>query len=670
MTTYTSTSDISDDDGNFSSASSSHHRPNRNRIRIRRCSRNLDGDQDIDCDVMRKALEAVHAQSRRKHDVQMHVCDLLTDPYVSIPSLVQKMSGLVPALLGLNEQADNDDSNGRLMDDSDDDDDCSYYRAKITIYDEDDEDDLYSNDSGGHIVLLNDCHQSKSDNCDFNSRSSFSSHGSLSPGSSLHYHNHHRRLPKLPMVSDNTVDRLRQVFVTETIPFPNEELISYSRTGNGRNPLSMSSKGGCCQSSSKTGVVGKIEVFKYAMLGRTQPRNLRGRHEETLGKQSEGPSAEQTSRLEHLAEQLGKVIVNRRKQQDAERMLQKLQEANRRLVESQNLARIGQWELDLTMKAGESDSLFWSDAIYDIFRIPKTTFGASYEAFLNAIHPDDREYVDESYKNSLKTKEPYDIIHRLLFVEEPGGEGSEVKEEVRWVRETCRTEYDGDTPLYSVGVVQDITDSKLVNGEELKRHGAVVTEASTTEKTASIASPPTLKSPPISNEQHGMTEQRQQQIDVPQILDSLKSILASVYSLQENGTRQKLKAVQSCYDAINMVNNSSNSLDIKPLCKDIVDSEGKTNVEDENPEQRMSLHHEYKDHLQHQDKEERMVCQRIIRSSCLRFSGTTSDQTRQEEKQQQQQKQEKRDLRSFIPARNPSPLRTQEKAKVLFSKCA
>lgn len=102
----------------------------------------------------------------------------------------------------------------------------------------------------------------------------------------------------------------------------------------------------------------------------------------------------------------------------------KLWESKRRLQESQDIARLGHWELDLV-----ENVLQWSDEIYRLFQVDRHKFGASYEAFLNAIHPDDRDAVNDAYTMSLKTKKPYSIIHRLRYAD--GG--------IRWVRELCRT---------------------------------------------------------------------------------------------------------------------------------------------------------------------------------------------------------------------------------------
>ena len=74
----------------------------------------------------------------------------------------------------------------------------------------------------------------------------------------------------------------------------------------------------------------------------------------------------------------------------------RLKKSERRLKESQEIARIGQWELDLG-----SDRLYWSDGIYSLFEIDPAEFEASYEAFLEAVHPDDRHFVDTAFAVGL-----------------------------------------------------------------------------------------------------------------------------------------------------------------------------------------------------------------------------------------------------------------------------
>jgi len=120
------------------------------------------------------------------------------------------------------------------------------------------------------------------------------------------------------------------------------------------------------------------------------------------------------------------------------------QSSESRLKEAQRLAHLGSWELDLS-----KNHLTWSDEIYRIFEIDPERFGASYEAFLNAIHPEDRAKVNQAYQDSLQTHQPYEITHRLLMADG----------RVKHVHERCKIDYDmAGQPLQSIGTVQDVTE--------------------------------------------------------------------------------------------------------------------------------------------------------------------------------------------------------------------
>ena len=80
------------------------------------------------------------------------------------------------------------------------------------------------------------------------------------------------------------------------------------------------------------------------------------------------------------------------------------------MKQAQHLAQIGSWELDLT-----TNHLDWSDEIYRIFEIDQHSFHPSYDAFLSAVHPDDRSAVDQAYTDSVRNKTQYEIVHRLLM---------------------------------------------------------------------------------------------------------------------------------------------------------------------------------------------------------------------------------------------------------------
>jgi len=121
------------------------------------------------------------------------------------------------------------------------------------------------------------------------------------------------------------------------------------------------------------------------------------------------------------------------------------------LSESQRIGHIGSWELDIV-----SNTLTWSDEVYRLFELEPQQFEATYEAFLDNIHPDDREMVGKAYTESVRNKTPYDIVHRLLLKD-----GT-----VKYVNERCESFFDDDgKPIRSLGIVQDITERKQAEEE-------------------------------------------------------------------------------------------------------------------------------------------------------------------------------------------------------------
>jgi PAS domain S-box-containing protein len=133
---------------------------------------------------------------------------------------------------------------------------------------------------------------------------------------------------------------------------------------------------------------------------------------------------------------------------------QELQSTSSRLSEVQRLSQIGLWELDL-----KNNVLYWSTEVFQIFELDQERFSASYDAFLNAIHPEDRDMVNRVYTESVSNKKPYHIRHRLLMK----------NGRVKYVEERCETFYNEyDEPIRSVGTIQDIT-SQIV-AEQQRRH--------------------------------------------------------------------------------------------------------------------------------------------------------------------------------------------------------
>ncbi len=121
-----------------------------------------------------------------------------------------------------------------------------------------------------------------------------------------------------------------------------------------------------------------------------------------------------------------------------------LKDSEQRLKEAQRIAQLGNWDWNI-----QKNELFWSDEIYRIFGLQPQEFGATYEAFLHAVHPEDRDSVQQSVNESLYHGKSYSIDHRIVL---PDGT-------VRVVHEQGEVTFDEQyEPVQMLGTVQDITE--------------------------------------------------------------------------------------------------------------------------------------------------------------------------------------------------------------------
>ncbi|WP_452229742.1 PAS domain-containing protein [Lacinutrix sp. MEBiC02404] len=132
---------------------------------------------------------------------------------------------------------------------------------------------------------------------------------------------------------------------------------------------------------------------------------------------------------------------------------EKIQKSESNLRKAQQIAKLGSWELDK-----ERNKLSWSNEMYRIFEKNPKDFEVTYDAFLDAIHPDDMAMVMEIYADSVKSKNPYQIIYRLKLD----------NERIKYVNERCETFYDeNQIAIKSFGTIQDVT-SRIKTEEVLK----------------------------------------------------------------------------------------------------------------------------------------------------------------------------------------------------------
>lgn len=142
-------------------------------------------------------------------------------------------------------------------------------------------------------------------------------------------------------------------------------------------------------------------------------------------------------RLRELNENLERLVTHR---------TEDLRRSQAGLVLAQRVGKMGSWELDHV-----SGQLTWSEEVFRLFELPPDRFAASYEAFLAAVHPDDRALVDQAYRDSIRQRTPYEVSHRLLM---PDGR-------IKYVIERGETRYtETGMPACSSGTVLDITEQR------------------------------------------------------------------------------------------------------------------------------------------------------------------------------------------------------------------
>jgi PAS domain S-box-containing protein len=145
-----------------------------------------------------------------------------------------------------------------------------------------------------------------------------------------------------------------------------------------------------------------------------------------------------TEQYEILANRVVNNVERARAQRELEKRKSHLQQA-------QSVANLGSWEKDI-----HADEIFWSDAVYDIFRIDDNVRPIDHEGFIDYVHPADKAAVDAAW-NAALDGEGYDVEHRIVTEDD----------EMRWVRERAEITFDEtNSPEKALGIVQDITERK------------------------------------------------------------------------------------------------------------------------------------------------------------------------------------------------------------------
>ncbi len=117
------------------------------------------------------------------------------------------------------------------------------------------------------------------------------------------------------------------------------------------------------------------------------------------------------------------------------------------LLEAQTVARLGNWDWNLV-----DNSVKWSDETYRLLGLDPQKDKASFETFMNVVHPDDRALIRSSVKEAKKGTKGYEErIHRIVLPNDI----------LCWVEVKGEVFRDAaGTPIRMVGTLQDIDRRK------------------------------------------------------------------------------------------------------------------------------------------------------------------------------------------------------------------
>ncbi len=123
-----------------------------------------------------------------------------------------------------------------------------------------------------------------------------------------------------------------------------------------------------------------------------------------------------------------------------------LKENESLLKQAQLVGHLGSWRLD-----HHNGQLQWSDMVFRLFELDPEVFKPSYDNFIHAIHPEDRNFVNQAFTQAIENRTKYNIEYRLLM-----SDGR-----IKYVNERCYTEYDEQGhAIFSLGTIQDISERK------------------------------------------------------------------------------------------------------------------------------------------------------------------------------------------------------------------
>jgi PAS domain S-box-containing protein len=148
-----------------------------------------------------------------------------------------------------------------------------------------------------------------------------------------------------------------------------------------------------------------------------------------------------------------------------EEVTQRIEEENKnrelldKLNQSQKIGKLGYWEFDL-----QTENIFWSDEVYNIWGLEKDKVVPNFELFLRSFFKEDLEGFLAEHHAAVKGEKPLDAVHRIICPDRT----------VKYLHEKGQLEVDQETGQTKFkGTVQDITYQREIEIQLRERNAFI-----------------------------------------------------------------------------------------------------------------------------------------------------------------------------------------------------
>lgn len=125
---------------------------------------------------------------------------------------------------------------------------------------------------------------------------------------------------------------------------------------------------------------------------------------------------------------------------------ERVRRSEQQLARAQQLAGMGSWVWSIP-----ANTLAWSDELYRIYGLSSDTFQATFEGFLERVHPDDREMVQREVRGALVRRGPFRYRERIV---RPDGEVRQLDSQGDVILDAS------GEPVEMLGLCRDITEDE------------------------------------------------------------------------------------------------------------------------------------------------------------------------------------------------------------------